>query len=80
MKILFRYARVYKERKMNKCMNDTLSLQDDRHTGIIILYLFSCYTTEIFFPHEEGKITPIPIVKKIENKDRTTILKFSFYL
>ena len=81
MKILFRYARVYKERKMNKCMNGTHSLQNDRHTGIIIiLYLFYCYITEIFFPHEEGKITPIPIVKKIENKDRTTILKFSFYL
>ena len=65
MKILFRYARVYKERKMNKCMNDTLSLQDDRHTGIIIiLYLFYCYITEIFFPHEEGK--KAPFIKKIE--------------
>ena len=75
MKIILRYARVYKKR-----INGTHSLQNDRHTGIIILYLFYCYTTEIFFPQEEGKITPIPIVKKIENKDRTTILKFSFYL
>ena len=34
---------------------NTHSLQNDRHTDIILLYLFYCYTTEIFFPHEEGK-------------------------
>ena len=51
--------------KRKKRINGTLSLQDDRHTGIIIkLYLFYCYITEIFFPHEEGK--KAPFIKKIE--------------